>query len=138
MLKLFTPSVLLALHANRGHDDIKELYQRLSEFDIVNEDGSQALGVLIPCNRNYANLEDLDFAVGRRSAAAGMGTKIVRVTFRPMPRAAARVACARTGDRNDRRDNAAKQREEDDRLIHEGDQPFVRLTSSTAIEPRLR
>ena len=50
LLKLFTPSVLLALHANRGHDDIKELYQRLSEFDIVNEDGSQALGVLIPCN----------------------------------------------------------------------------------------
>ena len=67
LLKLFTPSVLLALHANRGHDDIKELYQRLSEFDIVNEDGSQALGVLIPCNRNYANLEDLDFDAARKA-----------------------------------------------------------------------
>jgi len=67
LLKLFTPSVLLALHANRGHDDIKELYQRLSEFGIVNEDGSQALGVLIPCNRNYANLEDLDFDAARKA-----------------------------------------------------------------------
>lgn len=66
LLKLFTPSVLLALHANRGHDDVKELYQRLAEFGIVDEDGSKALGVLIPCNRNYANLEDLEFDGARK------------------------------------------------------------------------
>jgi hypothetical protein len=40
--------------------------------------------------------------------------------------------------RNDRRDDAAEQREENDRLIHKKVQPFIRLMSSTAIEPRLR
>ena len=45
---------------------------------------------------------------------------------------------ARAAQRNDRRDDAAEQREENDRLIHKKVQPFIRLMSSTAIEPRLR
>ncbi len=80
LLKLFTPSVLLALHANRGHDDVKELYQRLAEFGIVDEDGSKALGVLIPCNRNYANLEDLEFD-GARKGRLFFGLLNARIVF---------------------------------------------------------
>src|SRR5262249_38745085 len=51
---------------------------------------------------------------------------------------AARTAAMRTGQRDDRRDDGAEQRQEDDSLIHVCAQPFIRLTSSTAIEPRLR
>ena len=38
----------------------------------------------------------------------------------------------------DRGNDGAEQRQEDDRLIHTIGQPFIRLMSSTAIEPRLR
>jgi hypothetical protein len=48
------------------------------------------------------------------------------------------VARAGARQRDDRRDDAAEQRQEDDGLIHEVSQPFIRLMSSTAIEPRLR
>jgi hypothetical protein len=66
ILKLFTPSVVLSLHANRGNEDVRDLFQRMEEFGIVSEDGPKALGVLLPCNRNYANLEDIEFDGARR------------------------------------------------------------------------
>ncbi len=43
-----------------------------------------------------------------------------------------------TGQRNDRGDDAAKEGEKYDGLIHKKAQPFIRLMSSTAIEPRFR
>jgi hypothetical protein len=45
---------------------------------------------------------------------------------------------ARAGERNDRADNRAEQRQENNREIHQLYQPFIKLMSSTAIEPRLR
>ena len=43
----------------------------------------------------------------------------------------------RADERDQSRNDEAEQRQKDDRLVHQG-QPFIRLISSTAIEPRLR
>src|ERR1700719_1142101 len=51
---------------------------------------------------------------------------------------AARTARMRANERDDRGDDGPEQRQEDDCLDHSRVQPFIRLTSSTAIEPRLR
>ena len=50
---------------------------------------------------------------GRRMRRRGVRVMVVSV-----PRAAARMALPRAGERDDRRDDAAEQREKDDRLIH--------------------
>jgi hypothetical protein len=44
----------------------------------------------------------------------------------------------RADQRDDACQDGAEQRQEDDCLDHIRAQPFIRLTSSTAIEPRLR
>ena len=49
----------------------------------------------------------------------------------------ARQPVARANERDGAGDNGAEERQEDDRLVHTA-QPFIKLTSSTAIEPRLR
>ena len=64
----------------------------------------------------------LDAAAGRRAARL---------------RRAARKAGMRADDRDQSRDDEAEQRQKDDRLVHRC-QPFMRLMSSTAIDPRLR
>ena len=51
-------------------------------------------------------------------------------------RGAAWKTRARAGNRDQCRDDGAEERQENDRVIHP--QPFIRLMSSTAIEPRLR
>ena len=68
LLKLLTPSVLSLLHSNRASDDVKDLYRRLADHDIVAESGPRTLGVLLPCNGNYATIEDLDFEPSKRTA----------------------------------------------------------------------
>ena len=47
-------------------------------------------------------------------------------------------APGRAVDRDRAGEDRAEQGQEDDRLIHGARQPFIRLMSSTAIEPRLR
>jgi len=54
------------------------------------------------------------------------------------PRRASGVPRARAGQRDQGRQDGTEQRQEDDRLIHAPAQPFIRLMSSTVIEPRLR
>ena len=66
---------------------------------------------------------------GGRCVAAG-----VIVVRRRRPAGEARM---RADERDQPRDDEAEQRQKDDGLIHR-DQPFMRLMSSTAIEPRLR
>ena len=83
-------------------------------------------------------------AMGRRR----MRWRRMSVVIVAVPGPAARMTLTRPGKRDDRRDDAAKQWEKDDRLIHllalffsahdHARQPFIRLMSSTAIEPRLR
>jgi hypothetical protein len=54
----------------------------------------------------------------RRRTAAGMRAVIGRVIFRARHRIGTGMARARTGERDQRRDDAAEQRQEDDGLIH--------------------
>ena len=58
----------MLLHSNRASDDVKDLYRRLADHDIVGERGPRTLGVLLPCNGNYATIEDLDFEPSKRTA----------------------------------------------------------------------
>lgn len=66
LLRLLTPQVLLSLHENRGQEDIKELFFRLSTLGVVEESGPRLLGVLLPCTRNYAVLDDLSLETPRK------------------------------------------------------------------------
>ena len=66
LLRLFTPTVLLSLHAFRANDDLKELYQRMQALGVVDENAPRLLGVFHSCARNYATLEDLEFEPARK------------------------------------------------------------------------
>jgi hypothetical protein len=66
LLRLLTPQVLLSLHENRGQEDIKEVFHRLSSLGVVEESGPRLLGVLLSCTRNYAVLDDLALEVPRK------------------------------------------------------------------------
>jgi hypothetical protein len=66
LLRLFTPTVLLSLHAFRANDDLKELYQRMQAMGVVDENRPRLLGVFHSCARNYATLEDLEFEPARK------------------------------------------------------------------------
>jgi hypothetical protein len=67
LLRLFTPSVLFALHAGRSQDTFKELHQRLADLGALGEDGPRLLGILLFCGRNYSMLQELDIDQGRKS-----------------------------------------------------------------------
>lgn len=57
LLRLFTPSALLTLHATgRTIDRLKELYQQVKEYGALTDDGPQLLGVSLLCGRNYSML----------------------------------------------------------------------------------
>jgi hypothetical protein len=66
LLRLFTPTVLLNLHAFRRDEDLKELYQKMTEIGVIDEEGPRLLGVFHSCARNYATLEDLEFDPARK------------------------------------------------------------------------
>jgi hypothetical protein len=66
LLRLFTPSVLLTLHARRSEPNLRELYQMMQQLGAVDEDGPQILGVMLLCGRNYAMVQDLDLEQSRR------------------------------------------------------------------------
>jgi len=66
LLRLFTPAVLLSLHAFRRIDDLKELYQRMNQLGVIDETGPRLLGVFHSCARNYATLEDMEFEPARK------------------------------------------------------------------------
>lgn len=67
LLRLFTPSVLLALHAYRATDDCRDLYTRMRDLGAISETGPRLLGVMLSCARNYAALEDMDVDPARKS-----------------------------------------------------------------------
>lgn len=59
LLRLFTPGVLLALHASRGREDCKELFQRVAQMGFIDETGPQLLAVNISFSQEYAALTDI-------------------------------------------------------------------------------
>ena len=56
LLRLFTPSCLLTLHAHRKQEDWVELYQRLKDLGAIEDSGPKVLGVMLQCGRYYAAL----------------------------------------------------------------------------------
>jgi hypothetical protein len=84
LLRLFTPAALVNLHAFRGSDDLKELYQRMASLGAVDDSGPQLLGVFLSCARNYGILEDLEFdAVRKHRLLFGLlNARIVIATLR--------------------------------------------------------
>lgn len=67
LLRLFTPSALLTLHATgRTIDRLKELHQQVKEYGALTDDGPQLLGVSLLCGRNYSMLQDLDLEQVRK------------------------------------------------------------------------
>jgi len=60
LMRLFTPTCLLTLHAHRANEDCKELYQHLRSIGVMDESGPKLLGVMLSCAKNYAVLEDMD------------------------------------------------------------------------------
>ena len=63
--------------------------------------------------------------------------RIAGMILVPARRLGAGMARARPGDRDEAGEDRAEERQEDDRGIHPP-QPFIMLTSSTAIDPRFR
>jgi hypothetical protein len=84
LLRLFTPSVLQKLHARRGDELVKELFQRVQALGAVDERGPKLLGVLLLCGRNYAVLQDrnLEQALRNRLFFGLLNARIVLAVLR--------------------------------------------------------
>jgi hypothetical protein len=67
LIRMFTPSSLIALF-RRGKGDLKtrELYQRMKDFEALDDTGPQVLGVLLTCGPGYSMLQDLDIDQARK------------------------------------------------------------------------
>ena len=66
LMRLFTPSALLTLHAYRTTEECKELYSRLQDLDAISDGGPRLLGVLVSCSRNFATLADLEIDAAKK------------------------------------------------------------------------
>lgn len=61
LFHLFTPKLLLTVHALRTREYVKDLFQRLKELGALDENGPLVLGFFLSCSRNnYAKLDDLN------------------------------------------------------------------------------
>ena len=66
MLRVFTPSILVNLHANRRSKEHKDLYAKLKGLGVVGDSGPKLLGVMLSCGKNYAALDDLLWMLAKR------------------------------------------------------------------------
>jgi hypothetical protein len=68
LIRMFTPSSLIAL-SRRGKSDMKtrELFQRMKDFDAVDDAGPAVLGVLLTCGPGYSMLQDLSIDQTRKT-----------------------------------------------------------------------
>lgn len=68
LIRMFTPPSLLAL-CRRGRNDAKtkELFQRMKEFEAIDDAGPQVLAVLLTCGPGYSMLQDLNIEQARRN-----------------------------------------------------------------------
>ena len=67
LIRMFTPASLIALF-RRGKSDSKtrELYQRMKEFEAIDESGPKILGVALTCGPGYSMLQDLNIEQARK------------------------------------------------------------------------
>lgn len=84
MLRAFTPSSLVNLHASRNSEDHRDLYSRMRSLGAVDDNGPQLLGVMLSCGKNYATLDDLpwDDLKKERLFFAFMNCRILLSTMR--------------------------------------------------------
>jgi hypothetical protein len=66
LMRLFTPPVLMTLHAYRTREDCRELYSRLQDLGVIGETGPRLLGIMLSCSRNYATLADMELDDARK------------------------------------------------------------------------
>ena len=66
LIRLFTPSILLALSARKGEERVRELHQRMKELEAIDENGPRLLGVMLTCGPGYSMLQDLDIEQSRK------------------------------------------------------------------------
>ena len=61
MLRVFTPSSLINLHASRNSEEHRDLYAKIRSLGAVDDNGPRLLGVMLSCGKNYAALDDLSW-----------------------------------------------------------------------------
>src|SRR5213080_956468 len=68
LIRMFTPASLVAL-CRRGRNDAKtkELYQRMKEFEAIDDAGPRVLAVLLTCGPGYSMLQDLSIDQARKN-----------------------------------------------------------------------
>jgi hypothetical protein len=68
LIRMFTPASLNTL-CRRGKSDTKtrELFQRMKEFDAIDDLGPRVLGVLLTCGPGYSMLQDLSVDQARKN-----------------------------------------------------------------------
>jgi len=68
LIRMFTPASLNTL-CRRGKNDPKtrDLFQRMKEFDAIDETGPRVLGVLLTCGPGYSMLQDLEVDQARKN-----------------------------------------------------------------------
>ncbi|MDI9342506.1 MAG: hypothetical protein QM534_18185 [Sediminibacterium sp.] len=66
LLRVFEPLSLRTLFNTRSSPEYKEIYNKLKELQVINEDRIELLGVTLVCTRNYEILEELDVSPGQK------------------------------------------------------------------------
>ena len=65
LLRVFTPSVLMTLQRLRKSDPFREIFSKLCQLGIVDENGIRTLGIMLSCRRTFPTLADLDLPAPR-------------------------------------------------------------------------
>lgn len=60
LLRLFTPSSLISIHAHRTRDSCRDLFARLKVLGALDDQGPQVAGAYLQFDQNYALIEDLN------------------------------------------------------------------------------
>lgn len=61
LLRLFTPNVLLTLHAYRTAEECQDLYRRMCDLQVFDDEGPALHGVMLSAARNYAALSEMEY-----------------------------------------------------------------------------
>ena len=84
LMRIFTPSSLANIYSNRRKDDtFKNLYNKLEELGIVDENGPKLLGIYLPCSANYGDLEHLsvDPIIRQNLLTSLINSRLVSTSF---------------------------------------------------------
>lgn len=66
LLRLFTPSSLISIHAHRNRDSCRDLFARLKVLGALDDQGPQVVGAYLQFDQNYALIEDLSLEKAKK------------------------------------------------------------------------